>query len=451
MKKLTTIFLATFCMLCIFFSCKKDIQRTDSQVANKPANNAYSKSVKGDTIIHKLTINGSTNTVVEIKGNFYISDDMLIPRERFLTLKDLALSTTNPRALVITDNVGTYEATWPDAIVYFSYPVVGTSGDNVNALTEAEAITFKKNIDIAIANISASTGIIFKERTNQISYLKFRKHSSENNAWLGYYEDYANPVNIVSMEKINTIMHEILHGLGIKHEHQRTDRDAYLIVDTSHVSTSYQYAFNKNVDTVKYKEHGAFDYESIMLYNSYLGVKSYYMPDGVTRRVTMLKRSDSSLLQENKPGLSNGDIAALKHLYPSGADRIIDGIYKLKLGQNYLYAGANFPFITSPNSSSNFRLTKNSDGTFLIQSDSSPSAKTFTYNADAAFIKIEFNNLANPILETNKFRLHRDEADVDVFTISPASNPNLRLDFNSYGINIVDKGGNRQKIKFYKQ
>lgn len=445
MKRLTKTFL-TACSVLAFLSCKKNIENLDTSVtANK---SAYSKIVKGDTIVHKLSANGYTKTILEVKGEFYISDDMLIPKERFEVLKSQVLSGTNPRALVITNKGGTYESTWPNGIVYFSYPVVGTSKDGKNPLTEEEEKIFKKNIDIAIANISASTGIIFKERTNQISYLKYQKHS-ENNAWLGYYKDYANAVNIAGIERVNTIMHETLHALGIRHEHQRNDRDNFIRVDTSQVKIDFQYAFDKNTDLIKYNDYGVFDFQSIMLYDSYLGVKSYYEPGTTIRRKSMT-RLDSTTLPENKPGLSAGDIAGLRSLYPSAEGRIIEGTYTIKSATDSLFAGNDFPFITDKGSK--FLFTRNNDNTFLIQLESSPATKTFQYNPVAASIKIEFGNSVNISLR-HKFRLHRDEEDVNTFTISPAENPDLRLEFNQDGINVVDKikGAINQKIKLHKQ
>ncbi len=236
MKRLTITFLSAFCMLCILNSCKKYIETTDNTVSN---NNSYSKAIHGDTIIHKLSVNGNSSTILEIKGEFYISDDMLIPKEQFEVLKKEALSSTSPRSVVIDPNAGSPSGIWPDGIVYFTYPVldqadtVTHNGKKASALTELERDKFNLKLDTALANIAAATGIKFQVKSdNDTRYLKFQK-SLGNDAYLGYWtSETAHRVNIANME-VNTIMHETLHALGIKHEHQRFDRDDYIIVDIS--------------------------------------------------------------------------------------------------------------------------------------------------------------------------------------------------------------------------
>lgn len=427
MKRLTKTFLAV-CSVLAFFSCKKNIESVDMSTTNK---SAYSKTVKGDTIVHKLSVNGATNTILEVKGEFYISDDMLIPKERFDDLKNQVLSAANPRALIITNIGGTYESTWPNGIVYFSYPVVGTSKDGTNPLTATEAVTFKNNIDSAIANISNSTGIIFKERTNQISYLKYQKHY-ENNAWLGYYRDYANPVNIAGIERVNTIMHETLHALGIRHEHQRNDRDNFITVDTSQVKKEFQYTFAKNTDLIKYDDYEDFDFQSIMLYDSYLGVKSYYVPGTTTRRVSM-KKLDGTLLIDEKPGLSAGDIAALRYLYPS----IATGQYKIQSnnGNKYLYTNTIGSFMTDSST-----VYPNNDKYEFVRTGNVYKIKPVQQLGKVLAI----NEAKNQIVledETNsinqQFRLHCK--DDDLFSVIPVADKTLRLNFNTLNVSVEIK------------
>lgn len=63
------------------------------------------------------------------------------------------------------------------------------------------------------------------------------------------------------------IIHEILHVLGLEHEHQRPDRDQYLKIIYKNVDSDKVSNFELiSSDDVYYKEH-PYDYRSIMHYD----------------------------------------------------------------------------------------------------------------------------------------------------------------------------------------
>ena len=67
---------------------------------------------------------------------------------------------------------------------------------------------------------------------------------------------------------IGTILHELLHTLGVAHEHQRSDRHEYVEVDDAEVkSDEVNYGANATVHPFRY------DYASIMHYPSGTGLK----------------------------------------------------------------------------------------------------------------------------------------------------------------------------------
>lgn len=63
-----------------------------------------------------------------------------------------------------------------------------------------------------------------------------------------------------------TIIHEILHALGMRHEHTRTDRDNYVVVNYSNL-TSLGSA-NFQIPSTNYYQQGLYDFNSIMGYSS---------------------------------------------------------------------------------------------------------------------------------------------------------------------------------------
>ena len=65
---------------------------------------------------------------------------------------------------------------------------------------------------------------------------------------------------------VGIILHEILHALGMWHEHSRPDRDDYIRIISSNIKEDYRYAFQKrNSFLIDYYGEG-YDYASIMHY-----------------------------------------------------------------------------------------------------------------------------------------------------------------------------------------
>ena len=70
-------------------------------------------------------------------------------------------------------------------------------------------------------------------------------------------------VHMSIIAKKGNYMHELGHTLGLLHEHQRPDRDDYIIVYTKNIDTGQLAQFMKVG-----KAYGPFDFESIMMYGS---------------------------------------------------------------------------------------------------------------------------------------------------------------------------------------
>lgn len=88
-------------------------------------------------------------------------------------------------------------------------------------------------------------------------------------------------------QRIQVIIHELLHTLGFSHHHSRSDRDQYINVHLENVNANQAFNFNKTIDfdpRIKYLT--PFDFKSIMLYREFefsINNKSVITPkiDGV--------------------------------------------------------------------------------------------------------------------------------------------------------------------------
>ena len=61
-----------------------------------------------------------------------------------------------------------------------------------------------------------------------------------------------------------TILHEILHALGVYHEHTRPDRDSFVTINYNNIQSGYESNFDKKVGTNVYNT--PYDYGSVMHY-----------------------------------------------------------------------------------------------------------------------------------------------------------------------------------------
>ena len=103
---------------------------------------------------------------------------------------------------------------------------------------------------------------------------------------------------------IGAAIHEIGHALGLWHEQSRKDRDDFIQVIQANIIPSQIHNFDKHVQDGQ--DLGNYDYDSIMHYPA----KAF----SVNGEDTIKTASGAAIGQRN--GLSKGDIAAVKMMYP---------------------------------------------------------------------------------------------------------------------------------------
>lgn len=84
---------------------------------------------------------------------------------------------------------------------------------------------------------------------------------------LGYKRD--GRTNVPTIDR-DVALHELGHFLGLMHEHQRPDRDNFIVVEPENMAPRYRFTLQK-IEGGSSPSSSYFDYKSIMLYDSTVG------------------------------------------------------------------------------------------------------------------------------------------------------------------------------------
>ncbi|CAB1318744.1 unnamed protein product [Coregonus sp. 'balchen'] len=122
----------------------------------------------------------------------------------------------------------------------------------------------KETMLAAFKMISDQTCIRFHEYTNEINYIEFI--SGTGCASYVGFQGGAQHLYFGSACNEGNLCHELMHALGLHHEHTRPDRDQYVTVQWDNVVTGKESNFMvKEGDT----QDLPYDYDSIMHYGTY--------------------------------------------------------------------------------------------------------------------------------------------------------------------------------------
>nr|XP_046229348.1 high choriolytic enzyme 2-like isoform X2 [Scatophagus argus] len=210
----------------------------------------------------------SAETIEELKEDKIVQEgDILIPEDR-----------------------NAVETLWPDAVM--PYKISDQLADRVS------------DIYAAFKMISDYTCIRFQPHTTEFNYVKFLKGNGCA-SFVGC-RGGAQSLYLSRSCSVGNLCHEIVHTLGLHHEHTRKDRDQYITVQWQSIIPGRQKNFKK--------KHGntlnlPYDLNSIMHYGQY-----FFTLDGSP--TVLAKQAGPQMGQRTH--LSNLDIQRLNRLYHCG-------------------------------------------------------------------------------------------------------------------------------------
>ncbi len=232
-----------------------------------------------------IDLNGSPAHVRDMGDHYLFQGDIMIDKESL-----------NEKTQARTEGASMDGRRWPDHIVYYK---VSSSIDtwqqtaitnSVNSIAAESNLEFVKLTSPGIGDdyidvIPAPSGAEYAGK----SYLGKKGGRQE--------------LELRGDAGVGTIIHEFLHAVGILHEHNREDRDDYVIINHSEIPSSLEDQYDKYSDGF---DHGPFDFLSVMIYQS--------LDRDNDEIYDMVKKSDGSQIGDNRQ-LSPGDIALLDQLY----------------------------------------------------------------------------------------------------------------------------------------
>lgn len=161
------------------------------------------------------------------------ADEPADPGEQELVLAGVGLPTTSAFL-------------WPNCVVPF---------------TIHSSLQNQGRVNQAIAHLNERSPVRLIARTNQSNYVEFIG-ANGNSSPVGMRGGRQN-IRLTANAPVGTVVHEILHAIGIYHEQSRSDRDSFIDIRWQNIEPDARHNFQTVPGSVDYFDY---DYGSIMHY-----------------------------------------------------------------------------------------------------------------------------------------------------------------------------------------
>lgn len=240
--------------------------------------------------------------VIGVPDTYILNGDALINEEGIL---DMMRSSCETKSAVHKDPF----KYWALGKVYYQYDSSATSD-------------FITRVEAAIDDIENNCGVLFfpASSSSTNSLINFVKSTSSvgNNSYVGCIGGVQD-VNIYNYTTHGVILHEILHALGIYHEHCRQDRDSYVTINWGNIRPAKQQFFYKYVSNQGY-DISSLDENSVMMYKSKISDPSFVYDPSIP--VMYWNGDPSRVFGGQRLALSNGDVKGLTSIYGAPFSRV---------------------------------------------------------------------------------------------------------------------------------
>lgn len=280
------------------------------------------------------------------EGHIVVDGDMVMPAWQFQAM-------TSGRAPEgMAPEAALSFLTWPNGVVRYEFAsLCGPTSNCTNAPSSSCVSAANRALmQAAMAVLESTANIDFQQCPNNAcflqdgSYLYIRdstndttanpdnscSNSSANQSPVGWIEGAIRTMSIVSWNSQFTIIHELMHTVGVYHEHQRSDRNAFVTINCGNVmggcnGGNVMTNFAIVGDAVSM---GPYDFDSVMHYSQCAFTSATNCPtSGVTINVNQPWTTQWQNAIGQRTHLSTLDQLTLSWLYPPPEWRFVDCFY----------------------------------------------------------------------------------------------------------------------------
>ncbi|XP_075315903.1 low choriolytic enzyme, partial [Odontesthes bonariensis] len=244
---------------------------TETNVSTSSLNNTQNQTSIAPVSSKQPVLNESAETLAGLQGNVTVGEgDVILPEDR-----------------------NAVKMLWSGGIVHYEIsPDIGSRQSEVKE---------------AFKMISSSTCIRFEQHTSELNYIDVK--DGQGCASFVGCRGGSQPVYFGITCSVGNLAHELLHAIGLHHEHTRQDREGY-------VNINWQNIIPDKKDNFKVKDGDSlnlpYDFGSIMHYGP-----AYFSIDGSKT----LEPKESGVEIGQRTRLSPLDIKKLNKLYKCGGSK----------------------------------------------------------------------------------------------------------------------------------
>jgi hypothetical protein len=253
-------------------------------------------STMGTAVISGATFSNKAVTYYEVDGVAIVEGDIALGK-----VQDIQKQMSESRGLVLADpnvafGVGlpSNQGRWPNCRVPYEID---------------PALPNKQRVTDAIAHWEANTGLRFPLRTvaNAAQFPNYIRFTDAGGCWsMVGMQGGQQTISLGAGCSTGNCIHEIGHAVGLWHEQSREDRDLFVTIRWQNIQNGMAAQFNQHITDGD--DLGAYDYGSIMHYP-----RTAFSKNG---QDTIVPTNTGAQIGQ-RTGLSAGDIAAVRAMYPT--------------------------------------------------------------------------------------------------------------------------------------